>query len=54
MTTAKIVWDPMGDDGNYLEIGNDLTMKQFMFQERVSFWADIYKDILGDYAYLFD
>lgn len=54
MEFAKVKWEPMGDDDNYLEIGNDLTMKKSMFKERVNLWAGFYKNVLGDYAKLFN
>ncbi|XP_053597539.1 esterase FE4-like [Microplitis demolitor] len=54
MDAAKVKWEPMGADGNYLDIGNDLTMKKSILKERVDFWADIYKDVLGDYVKLFN
>ncbi|XP_044586951.1 esterase FE4-like [Cotesia glomerata] len=54
MDTAKIEWKPMGADGNYLDIGNDLAMKKLMLNDRVKFWANIYKDVLGDYFKMFN
>lgn len=54
MDTAKIEWKPMGTDGNYLDIGNDLAMKKLMLNDRVKFWANIYKDVLGDYFKMFN
>nr|QCC89016.1 carboxylesterase 1 [Meteorus pulchricornis]QCC89028.1 carboxylesterase 13 [Meteorus pulchricornis] len=53
MDVAKVKWEPMGDDDNYLEIGKELTMKKSMFKERVDLWSGIYKMVLGDYAKLF-
>ncbi|CAD6236387.1 GSCOCT00008155001.2-RA-CDS [Cotesia congregata] len=54
MDTAKVEWKPMGTDGNYLDIGNDLAMKKLIVNDRVKFWANIYKDVLGDYFKMFN
>lgn len=54
MNAAKVKWEPMGDAANYLEISDDLKMKTSVLKDRVGFWAEIYKDILGDYAKLFN
>lgn len=50
---AKVTWEPMGNDDNYLDINLEPTMKKGMLKDRVSFWADIYKNVLGDYSKLF-
>lgn len=46
-------WEPMGKEGNYAMLNKDLTMGKKLFDERIKFWASIYKDALGDYAQLF-
>lgn len=53
MDSAKVKWEPMGNDDNYLEIGENLSMKKSLLKERIDFWAGLYKMVLGDYAKLF-
>ncbi|XP_063987723.1 esterase FE4-like [Diachasmimorpha longicaudata] len=54
MSSVKVKWEPMGDNGNYLEINDNLAMKTSVFKDRVNFWAGVYKDVLGDYFKLFN
>ncbi|XP_011306384.1 esterase FE4 [Fopius arisanus] len=54
MSAANIKWEPMGEDGKYLAINDELTMKTSIFKDRMNFWAGIYKDVLGDHAKLFN
>lgn len=54
MDFAKVKWEPMGDDENYLDIGNDLTMKKFIFKERVDFWTKQFENFIDDFDKLFN
>ncbi|XP_033230515.1 esterase FE4-like [Belonocnema kinseyi] len=46
-------WEPLGPEGNYMNINLPLKMEKGLFKERLSFWANLYKDVLGEYASLF-
>ncbi|KAK0094936.1 hypothetical protein PV326_009584 [Microctonus aethiopoides] len=54
--SAKVVWEPMvGPMGkNYLDIGLHLTLKNFLWRDRVGLWAKLYKNIIGGFIELFD
>lgn len=54
MEAAKIKWESMGDDGNYLEMSDELTMKKSWIPERMSLWSNIFKNVLDDYYKLFN
>lgn len=51
---VKVMWEPKGKDDNYMEIDLEPTMKKAMMKDRITFWANIYKDVLGDYFKLFE
>ncbi|XP_015591452.1 esterase FE4 [Cephus cinctus] len=46
---VTVDWEPMGKDDNYLNINKDLKMGKHLMKDRVHFWVEIYKDVLGDY-----
>ncbi|XP_058804192.1 juvenile hormone esterase-like [Phymastichus coffea] len=48
-----VAWTPIGSDDNYLEINQPLKMEKGLFKERITLWAQLYNDVLGDYAKLF-
>lgn len=52
MDVANLKWEPMGNEGNYLDIDENLSMKKSIFKERMNFWAGLYTNTLGDYAKL--
>nr|QCC89017.1 carboxylesterase 2 [Meteorus pulchricornis] len=54
MKTAKIEWEPMGEDEKYLDINQNVGMKNSLFKERVTLWANLYSDILDNYVKLFN
>lgn len=49
-TDVNIQWLPLDKEDNYLNINLDLKMEKGLFSDRLAFWADIYKDVLGDFA----
>ncbi|KAF7992375.1 hypothetical protein HCN44_001700 [Aphidius gifuensis] len=54
MDIVKLKWEPLGNDENYLDIGENLSMEKSIFKERMKFWAGLYKNLLGDYSKLFE
>lgn len=50
---VKVTWEPMGTEDNFLEIAQELKMDKNLLKERLQFWAKIYNDVIGDYAFLF-
>nr|ARN17877.1 carboxylesterase 10 [Cephus cinctus] len=53
-TNVTTAWEDMTTKGNFLNIDSTSTMSSKVFNERVQFWVSIYKNILGDFACLFD
>ncbi|XP_043273664.1 juvenile hormone esterase-like [Venturia canescens] len=50
---VKVTWEPKGKDDNYLDINLEPKLKSGLMTDRKNFWADIYKNVLGDYSKLF-
>ncbi|NP_001136104.1 carboxylesterase clade B, member 6 precursor [Nasonia vitripennis] len=49
-----VTWSPTGQDDNYLEINSVMKMDKGLHKDRINLWAQIYNDVLGDYAKLFN
>ncbi|XP_051170759.1 juvenile hormone esterase-like [Leptopilina boulardi] len=48
-----VKWEPTGPEGNYMNINLPLKMEKGLYKDRLSFWVNIYRDILGEHAKLF-
>ncbi|EFN82200.1 Esterase FE4 [Harpegnathos saltator] len=44
---VNINWEPRGTEDNYMEIDQDLKMKQGLLQDRLDFWKNMYRNVLG-------
>lgn len=51
---VTINWEPLGKEDNYMNINEQLRMEKDLFKDRVNFWVQLYKDILGDSIKLFN
>lgn len=51
---VNVQWLPIGKEDNYLDINVEMKMEKGPCSDRVTFWANIFKPLLGDYAYLFE
>ncbi|KAF7992378.1 hypothetical protein HCN44_001703 [Aphidius gifuensis] len=51
---TKVKWEPMGDEGNYLEISDELELKKSIIPKRLDLWSKIFMNVLGDYYELFN
>ncbi|XP_043469896.1 esterase FE4-like [Leptopilina heterotoma] len=47
-------WEPLGPEGNYMNINLPLKMEKGLYKDRESFWVNIYRDILGEHVKLFE
>lgn len=50
---VKVEWLPVNDGKNCMDIGSELTMRDHVNKDRLAFWAELYKDILGEYKKIF-
>jgi len=43
----NVIWEPRGKEDNYMSINQELTMEKGLLQDRVDFWKDLYKNVVG-------
>ncbi|KAF7992376.1 hypothetical protein HCN44_001701 [Aphidius gifuensis] len=54
MEVTKVKWEPMGDEGNYLEMSDELELKKSIISKRLGLWSKIFFNILDGYYELFN
>lgn len=48
---VNVEWIPQNKNNNYLIVDEKMTMQIGVFQERVNFWIEIFKDYLLDFSF---
>lgn len=43
----NVNWEPRGKEDNYMNINQELTMKKGLLHDRVDFWTELYKNVIG-------
>ncbi|KAF7992377.1 hypothetical protein HCN44_001702 [Aphidius gifuensis] len=54
MEVTKVKWEPMGDEGNYLEMSDEFELKKSIISKRLGLWSKIFMNVLGDHYKLFN
>lgn len=44
---VNVNWEPRGTDDNYMNINQDLKMEQGLLKNRMDFWKNLYRNVLG-------
>lgn len=44
---VNVNWEPRGKEDNYMNINEDLKMEKGLLQDRMDFWMNLYKGVLG-------
>ncbi|KMR05274.1 esterase fe4 [Lasius niger] len=44
---VTVNWEPRGKDDNYMNINQELKMEKGLLQDRIDFWMNLYKNVLG-------
>lgn len=44
---VTVNWEPRGQEDNYMNINEDLKMEKGLLQNRMEFWMNLYKSVLG-------
>lgn len=50
---VTVEWLPFKQENNFLIINDEFSMQKDVNKDRMTFWAQLYNDILGDYSKLF-
>lgn len=50
---VTVTWEASNAQGNYLEINENLKMGKEPYKDRLSLWAEIYSEALGNFIKLF-
>ncbi|GAB1865508.1 Esterase FE4 [Camponotus japonicus] len=44
---VTVNWEPKGKEDNYMDINQELKMEKGLLQNRINFWTNLYKNVLG-------
>jgi len=44
---VNVIWEPRGEEDNYMNINQELTMEKGLLQDRTDFWKELYKNVVG-------
>ncbi|XP_071559330.1 esterase FE4 [Temnothorax nylanderi] len=44
---VNVKWEPRGEEDNYMNINQELKMEKGLLNDRVDFWKNLYKNVLG-------
>ena len=44
---VNVNWEPRGTEDNYMNINQELKMEKGLLHDRIDFWKDLYKFVLG-------
>jgi len=44
---VNVEWKPRGTEDNYMNINQELKMEKGLLNDRVDFWKNLYKNVLG-------
>lgn len=44
---VTVNWLPRGKEDNYMNINQELKMEKGLLQDRINFWMNLYKNVLG-------
>lgn len=44
---VTVSWEPRGKEDNYMNINQELKMEKGLMQDRINFWMNLYRNVLG-------